>query len=318
MKTATAVRSALALLALIVPLLVMLITWMLWREELPDEIASHWTGVGAADGTLATQTAFSIALIATAAAAGAGLLVSIIRNLNARIRRNLFFVFGLVAGTGMAVWLIPVLLTIQAGSPAEAVLGWWLVPQILLPAYGIIPVLLMPVPVIVSYTEHPRVQLMASESGAYTTTTFGGIFLWCVAALLGFGGLLYGAAIVDGRAAENALGIVSIVVGVLLAGVFAHLRVSIDWRGLRVTSGLFHIPLKRISVDQVKYAESAVLLPMQWGGWGYRVTAGRSAIILRRGPGLIVTKTNGKQFAVTISDPDIPAALLNTLRGDLS
>jgi len=36
---------------------------------------------------------------------------------------------------------------------------------------------------------------------------------------------------------------------------------------------------------------------------------------LRRGPGIVVTLTNGKLFALTLPDPEVPADLLNALRG---
>ncbi|MCU1442988.1 MAG: hypothetical protein JWQ59_1138 [Cryobacterium sp.] len=76
----------------------------------------------------------------------------------------------------------------------------------------------------------------------------------------------------------------------------------------------YKLPLKRIRLEKIQTVEAGELAPSEWGGWGYRMTPGRSALILRKGPGLIVTTTNGKQFAVTLDDPDVPAALLATLR----
>ena len=52
----------------------------------------------------------------------------------------------------------------------------------------------------------------------------------------------------------------------LLVAVFCAYRVTVDWRGLRVTSLLFSIPLKRIHPDQIAAVEAATLEPMQWGG----------------------------------------------------
>ena len=40
---------------------------------------------------------------------------------------------------------------------------------------------------------------------------------------------------------------------------------------------------------------------------------GRSAIVLRRGPALVVGTTADKYFAVTLADPATPAALLGAL-----
>ena len=56
--------------------------------------------------------------------------------------------------------------------------------------------------------------------------------------------------------------------------------------------------------------EAAVLEPTQWGGWGYRIMPGRSAIILRRGPGMVITQRNEKQFAISLDRPEEPASIL--------
>lgn len=103
-------------------------------------------------------------------------------------------------------------------------------------------------------------------------------------------------------------------VAALVCASFIRLRVSVDWRGLRVVS-LFGIPLKRIALDQVAVVEATEVRPMDWGGWGYRVMPGRSAVVLRSGPGLVVTTAADKQFAITIDDPEQPAALLQALAG---
>ena len=109
---------------------------------------------------------------------------------------------------------------------------------------------------------------------------------------------------------------ITMAVAILFIASFIRLRVTADWRGLRVVSAVFRIPLKRIRLDAMDVIEAAELRPAEWGGWGYRIMPGRSALILRTGPGLIVTTTNQKQFAVSLDDPETPAALLATLRDD--
>ena len=54
--------------------------------------------------------------------------------------------------------------------------------------------------------------------------------------------------------------------------------------------------------------------PAAWGGWGYHVLPGRSALVLRAGPGLVLTLRDGRRFAVTVDDPQTPAAPLTALR----
>ena len=95
---------------------------------------------------------------------------------------------------------------------------------------------------------------------------------------------------------------------------FTRLRVTADRRGLRVVSRVFGIPLRRIPLASMASVSTAALRPSEWGGWGYRMSPGRSALILRAGPGLVVTTAHGSEFAISLSDPETPAALLETLR----
>lgn len=306
-------------------------SWMLWSQQLPPELASHWSGTGAADGFLPTTGVLIGALIATAVTAVGGVLACFVGNLSANARRNTVFLLGLIGGVGMAAWLIPVPLTIQAGSSTDIVLGWWLVLLILLPLYGLIPAALLPRAVRSASTssvdattdgaipdragEAPvRAALIPGENETFTATSFGAIFVWLMAGLFVFGVLLYGIGLIDGSAVENPIGILVLVLALLVSAAFSVIRVTVDRRGFRVTSGLFGIPLKRIRLDQIESAEGADLRATEWGGWGYRITSGRSAIILRGGPGIVVTLTNGKLFALTLPNPEVPAELLNALR----
>lgn len=91
---------------------------------------------------------------------------------------------------------------------------------------------------------------------------------------------------------------------------FVQLRVAIDGRGLRVVSWLLGVPFKRIPLEHLRAVESTDLRPGEWGGWGYRIMPRRSAVILRSGPGLLITTTDDKQFAITLDAPETPASLL--------
>lgn len=99
----------------------------------------------------------------------------------------------------------------------------------------------------------------------------------------------------------------------LLVAALCVFRVTVDERGLRITSGLLGIPLKCIAPAKIAAIEVTTLEPMQWGGWGYRIMPGRSAIILRRGPGLVITQHDERQFAITLDEPEEPASTLLAL-----
>ncbi|WP_328471617.1 DUF1648 domain-containing protein [Actinoplanes sp. NBC_00393] len=111
---------------------------------------------------------------------------------------------------------------------------------------------------------------------------------------------------------ESMLWLVAVVP--LLAGLtFGRIRVSVDRRGLRLVAGLIGVPIKQIPLTDIAGAETAEIVPTEWGGWGYRVMPGRTALVLRGGPGLVLQLRDGRRFAVTLDDPRTPAALLTAL-----
>lgn len=90
-------------------------------------------------------------------------------------------------------------------------------------------------------------------------------------------------------------------------------RVDVDLDGLTVRSDRLPWPRKNIPLEQIASAEYLEISPWQWGGWGYRWLPGRTAVVLRRGPGIAVEKTNGKKFAVTVDDAPYGAEVLKNL-----
>ena len=92
---------------------------------------------------------------------------------------------------------------------------------------------------------------------------------------------------------------------------FIKLDVTVDLDGLTVRFGPFGWPRKRIPLEKMVNADSIDLSPWKWGGWGYRWIPGRgTAAVLRRGAAIVVTKTNGKKFAVTVDDAPLGAVTL--------
>lgn len=97
-----------------------------------------------------------------------------------------------------------------------------------------------------------------------------------------------------------------------LAGTLSSVRVTVDRNGLAVASRLILIPLRRIPRQKIRSVKTVNFQPLEWGGWGYRVLPGRSAILLRRGPGILVTLVNGRVFGVTVDDPQEAVDLLTS------
>ncbi|WP_225801525.1 DUF1648 domain-containing protein [Streptomyces sp. NK15101] len=112
------------------------------------------------------------------------------------------------------------------------------------------------------------------------------------------------------------LGLLGLVIG--LPGLaLARVRVTVDRRGVTVRSALASRPRTRIPLDDVTGASvrdlDAAAVLAEFGGWGYRVRAHRTGVIVRSGEALVVRRSGGREFAVTVPDAGTAAALLNTL-----
>ncbi|TFB77398.1 hypothetical protein E3O06_01225 [Cryobacterium glaciale] len=307
-------RRSLAGASLCVPVLVVIISWLAWRDALPAELASHWSGSGPADDAMAVGTLLALNLALSGVPAVAGVAVSFWPGISARARRGTYFFLGVFGGMGAVTWLLSAGLTMQVGDPYEVVLGPWVIVSIVAAGYGLIPFAISPKPRVEATDVARRFEFAPSETGAWSQTITGNMFAWVAIGLIVLGSVIYGPAVIDGRVSDQFFGIAVMSAAILLVASFIRLRVTADWRGLRVVSAIFRIPLKRIRLEAIDMIEAAELRPTEWGGWGYRIMPGRSAVILRKGPGLIVTTTNQKQFAITLDDPETPAALLATLR----
>ncbi|MBF4570462.1 hypothetical protein ITJ57_16975 [Plantibacter sp. VKM Ac-2880] len=307
-------RTALAALAMAVPAIAIAITRLVWGDALPVDVASHWSGTGAPDDSQPAAGVFVVTLIIASVAAIAAIILLALPRPARRTKRMIVLILGIAAGSAAAVWVIPTWLTIQAGSVDGAVLGWWIVPLAACSLWGVIPAAILPAqPLLAGATARPApMDLGETEVGAWSRSVTALLFLWLTLALVAIGAVAYTPILLGGESGVATLGLSILTLATLLCASFIRLRVSVDWRGLRVVS-LFGIPMKRIPLDQVDVVEATDIRPMDWGGWGYRIMPGRSAVVLRSGPGLVVTTASGKQFAITIDDPEEPAALLQAL-----
>lgn len=308
------VLAAAATLAL--PFVLVLASWPLLEDRLPPELASHWSGAGTADGAMPAGQLLLLSLLLTGLPAVVSVVLAFVPTVSAQSRRFAFLLAGVFAGMGAATWFTSALLTMQTGDPFEVVLGGWFLLQMIAAGYGVIPLLIAPKPAVIATDHAKRIEFEPGQTAAWSRTITSALFAWVALALVVMGAAIYGADIVQGRISEVIFGVVVMAIAIVLVASFARIRVAADWRGLRVYSSVLRLPLKRIRLDQIEAVEVAELVPTEWGGWGYRIMPGRSALIVKGGPGLIVTTTNQKQFAITLPDPETPAALLATLRDD--
>jgi len=106
--------------------------------------------------------------------------------------------------------------------------------------------------------------------------------------------------------------LVMAVVGCIAAGLlvlfgtlaFVHVALKVDQECLEVRCGHIGVPRRRIPLSQVVGADFVPMVtPRHWGGWGYRWRPEKgTAVVVRRGEGLVVRLGDGHSFTVTVDD----------------
>ena len=109
-----------------------------------------------------------------------------------------------------------------------------------------------------------------------------------------------------------------IAVPLLLTGMFGLLAfhsvvTRVDSRGVHVSLGSLGWPRLNVAINDVEYATAVQIDPLRWGGWGYRLSSRGPAVVVRRGPGLLLERRTQPPFAVTVDDADEAAAVVNGL-----
>ncbi|MFF2008581.1 hypothetical protein ACFVWY_05840 [Streptomyces sp. NPDC058195] len=104
------------------------------------------------------------------------------------------------------------------------------------------------------------------------------------------------------------------VVGCVAAGLlmlfgtlaFVNVAVRIDRDALEVRCGHMGVPRRRILLTQVVGVDFVPeVTPRQWGGWGYRWRPEQgTAVVVRRGEGLVLRLGDGRTFTITVDDAE--------------
>ena len=284
------------------------------RDHLPDPLPTHWGTRGDVDGYTSRGTYGAILLGIGTAGALAAAVVAGLRRLPGVSRRALVAVGSTVSWGAVGIWAIAAIAAWDASIPADVPLHPWVFCLLLLAvaggvasylAYGPAPA--PPLPPLTD-AEIPVARLAPGERVAWMRRIGEPMFYLLSVIVLGLGLLI----VAIGAPWEVAI---PLVLAALLCAAFASIQLSVDARGLRVGVGPRGRLGKHIPLDRIAHVSVLSIEPMQWGGWGYRVQPGRSALVLRRGPGFVVDLTDGRRFAVTVDDPGTPASLLNALAG---
>ncbi|MET9671834.1 hypothetical protein ABZY68_01895 [Streptomyces sp. NPDC006482] len=310
MNRATPRLRALAALPFALALAVHLLLFARWRDELPDELATHFSlGDGGQPDGWTGATAY--ALIST------GLLLGLAAGWTAFVRRGVLWAAWATAGFagGLLVQLLRANrvdeFEVQVFSPGMD-LGVALAAAAVSGAVGWVLTSLVPAEAPAARpdpADDPRLPLGAGEAAGWSRDT-GSRTLTALAVLA-----LVAAPVVLLLAPWPGalLGLLGLVIGVPGLAL-ARVRVTVDRHGLTVRSALVPRPRVRVPLDGVAGASVREIDAVaDFGGWGYRVRAHRTGVVLRSGEALVVRRDSGREFAVTVPDARTAAALLNAL-----
>lgn len=303
-----------AVVVAVLPPLALAIAALTFGPRLGDQVASHWSGdASTPDGFTSTWGSFWVVAGVTAvltAAAVAGIALAG----HPRVSRLWTALAVLTAGSVAGAWIATAWATADAAAPAEAALGGRLAILVAAPVcaalvYAALPPTVPPQPADAAV---PAARLHAGDRLAWSGTTGSGVLVFAVALVaVVFVGTLVVAVLTGAAAAWITAGVLFLAAG--SAALLVPVRLTVDRRGVRLSSALLRVPLIRVRLDDIQSVTAGTIEPAQWGGWGYRISSAGVGYIARRGPGLIVRRRQGGAVAITIDHPEQPASVANAL-----
>jgi hypothetical protein len=301
-RVAVVAPAAVVLLALVVASVVL-------GPSLPARMAVHFAADGTPDGWGSPWVMLAIAL-GLAALAVVVAAVSL-RSTDRRTAATWVGVADLVAGSLATAWIVIALR--HASGDGTLPVAWSIVilgvgllaagvPFVAL-VRGAAPVAAHDVPSL-PVTPTARVAWRAHAGSAW----FAGIGAVVVAL-----GIVAAVGTSARDAGTAALASVPLVLAGLAMLALARVDVTVDARGLRVTSSWTRIPVMRVPLERIESGGWEDVSPGQWGGWGLRLSGRGIAYVTRSGPGLVVRLRGGRARLVTSADAERGAAVLTTL-----
>lgn len=284
-----------------------------WADRLPDPLPTHWSDLSTPDRFASYAGTWATVLVVALAGAALGLGAAVLSWLKPLYQRATAALGAAVAFGALGVWLATAQAAWDRDDAHGSPLGWGVALPVVASAVAVVAVLALigrrprtvhSMPATASPTS--GLVLAPGETVVWAERRF---VVWplVVAAVLAV------AAVVVGFTAP--MGVTAILAAsTIVAAVLAWVQVSVDERGLRVGLGPWAWTVKKVPLEAVAHATAEAIDPADWGGWGYRVMPGRSALVLGAGPAVVVDLTDGRRFAVSVDDPEVPAALLLALR----
>lgn len=279
--------------------------FVLASSNLPSEVAIHWNGSGVADGSAPRWAILAVA----AGVALLGLLLSLQFRIASEPSMEAFAIVGMLGALGFAITLISVISNwgVEDWTEASSLSVWFIVGVFVFPLIGLF------VGIVIGRALYPIKDLGKPADGDRPSTklSVGERVSWVGRARVKWMAMVFVAVAVLFLFVFPGLPVWVFLAVAGLGVIFSNVEANVTNDGLRVRLG--GIPVRKIPIDDISSARSMELEPLEWGGWGYRVTPGRTAIVLRRGEALEVTMKNGRRFAMTVDDALAGAALINGL-----
>ncbi|MEA9984287.1 hypothetical protein QN358_03285 [Subtercola sp. RTI3] len=278
-------------------------------------MAIHWSGdASAPDGLSATWELFW-AFAGITLALTLGTIALIMAGPHFRSGRLSAMITSLTGGILATAWIASAWATVDAPAPAEASLG---ARPIILAAAAVVAALvfLLTPPgasrAIEGESETDALELAPGERVAWSTRISSPLFTIIAVALVALASLC---AIVGATSNTGGMlvGVVTFGIAALSTLALTPVQLTVDHRGIRLTSVILRIPLVRVGLASIENVTTDTIEPGQWGGWGYRISGSGRAYITRRGPGIIIYRHNASPIAITVPDPQQAAATANAL-----
>lgn len=296
-------RRVLTTLLLLLAPVVAVTAALLLRDSVPERVPTHWGTDGVDDTAAFTTYTAIIVVVVGLLALGAVVATWLTRSRPAAAATSMA---GWLAWLFALVYLSTLVVARGAEDPYAVDLPWWLVALVLagsgvawLGMYALLPPhpdrLRGPV---------PTLALGDDERVVWVGTARSRPMAW-----LGVGVFVVGAALV---LVEPVVGLLTLPLGVLLWWLHV-VTVRVDERGVRAGWGLARWPGRFVALGDVDSAEAQRIEPLEWGGWGHRLSPRGTALVVRRGEGLVLHRVGKGDLAVTVDGADEAAALVNGL-----
>jgi len=304
----TTTRTAVVAPGLVV-LTALVIAALVAAPSLPDRMAVHFRADGTADGWSSPWPVFWITL---AVAAGAvALAFAALRMPDRRTAATLVLVANLFAGSLGTAWIV-LAATNTVGDGTLS--GWWTVPFLavsaVIAAVPVVALVRSAAPVPAHDVEPLRV---GSDTRVAWRARIGSRWFAAVGAVVVGLGIGTGIATAPAGVGTAVVSGAAMVVAGLAVLVLARVELTVDRRGMRLTSTWTRIPLMRVPLERIESCGWEDVSPGQWGGWGYRFSGRGVAYVVRSGPGLVARLRGGQARMVTVPDAAGGAAALGAL-----